>query len=61
LYNALKSVVPIIDLIVRIDSNKNKDPNKVYRKKKKLALTLLVDPNRPINIKRGGNILSKNT
>ena len=31
LYKASKSVVPIIDDIVNIDSNKNKEPNKVYK------------------------------
>jgi hypothetical protein len=51
----------MIDFILRIDNNKNSDPNSVYKKKKKLALTLLVDPNRPISINRGGKILSKNT
>jgi hypothetical protein len=47
--------------MLRIDNNKNNDPNSVYKKKKKLALTLLVDPNNPIKINKGGNILSKNT
>jgi hypothetical protein len=46
--------------IVIIDSNRNKEPNKVYKNKKKLALTLLLDPYKPINMNKGGNILSKN-
>jgi len=31
LYKASKSVVPMIDDIVRIDNSKNKDPNSVYK------------------------------
>ena len=54
-----KSVVPIIDDIVRILSNKNKEPNNVYKNRKKPALTLLLLPNNPININKGGSILSK--
>ena len=37
----------------------NNEPNKVYKNKQKLALTLLLDPNNPINKNKGGNILSK--
>jgi hypothetical protein len=43
-----------------IESNKNKDPNNVYKNRKKLALTLLLDPNNPIKTNNGGSILSKN-
>jgi hypothetical protein len=43
-----------------MDNNKNKDPNKVYKNRKKLALTLLLDPYNPISINNGGSILSKN-
>jgi hypothetical protein len=42
-----------------MDNNKNNDPNNVYKNKKKLALTLLPDPYNPININKGGSILSK--
>lgn len=59
LYSASKSVVPIIDDIVSMDSNKNKEPSNVQRNRQKLALTLLLDPNKPININKGGSILSK--
>jgi hypothetical protein len=59
LYKASKSVVPIILYITNIESNKNKDPKSVYKNKKKLALTLLLDPNNPINTNNGGSILSK--
>ena len=52
-------MVPIIEEIERIDNNKNNEPNNVYKNKKKLALTLLLEPYNPININRGGNILSK--
>jgi hypothetical protein len=50
-----------MDHIVIIESNKNKEPNRVYKKKKKLALTLLLDPYNPINRNNGGKILSKKT
>ena len=59
LNNASKSVVPIIEEIERIDNNKNNEPNNVYKNKKKLALTLLLEPYNPININKGGSILSK--
>ena len=59
LNNASKSVVPIREEMVSIDSNKNNDPNNVYKNKKKLALTLLFEPYNPININKGGSILSK--
>jgi len=45
--------------MVSIDNNKNKEPNSVY-KTSKTSLTLLLDPNKPISINKGGNILSKN-
>ena len=54
------STNPEIELAeTNILNNKNNDPSNVYKNKKKLALTLLLDPNNPININRGGNILSK--
>jgi hypothetical protein len=33
LYKASKSVVPIIEDIVNIESNKNKEPSNVYKKR----------------------------
>lgn len=57
---ASKSVTPVKEDIVRIDNNKNKDPNIVYRNKYKLALVLLFEPKRPIRRNKGGSILSKN-
>ena len=45
--------------ILKIDNNKNRDPNNVYKNKQKLALTLLLEPNNPINKNKGGKILSK--
>ena len=41
------------------DNNKNNDPKSVYKNRQKLALTLLLEPNNPINMNKGGNILSK--
>ena len=49
-----------MDDIVSIDNNKNNEPSNVYKNRQKLALTLLLDPNKPININKGGSILSKN-
>jgi hypothetical protein len=39
--------------MVNIANNKNKEPNNVYKNKYKLALTLLSDPNNPINKNKG--------
>lgn len=42
-----------------MDNNRNKEPKSVYKNKYKLALTLSLEPNDPININKGGRILSK--
>jgi hypothetical protein len=61
LNKASKSVVPIKEDIVNIANNKNREQNNVYKNKYKLALTLLSDPNNPINKNKGIKVLSKNT
>src|SRR5271170_3314447 len=52
-----KSVEPIIDNIVIIESNINKEPNNVYKKKENPALTLSFEPNNPINALSKSNII----
>jgi hypothetical protein len=55
-----KSVEPIIDSIVIMESSINKEPNKVYKKNENPALTLSFEPYNPISINNGAKIDSKN-
>ena len=56
----LKSVLPKLFFIHKIENNMNKDPNKVYKKSKNPALYLLsLDPQIMINKNKGIRTLSK--